>query len=123
MKTFEPQKATQGGLILFLDAVEKDARDIAASIARRSARHGPGLFGEAYYLGMYTPFSDPDSRLLSSSNAVTGSSVSPPAMPGQYIDEYVTTTTSAYTPDSQTAEQMRPRKMTDFTYGSSPGSI
>ena len=120
MKTFEPQKATQGGLILFLDAVEKDARDIAASIARRSARHGPGLFGEAYYLGMYTPFSDPDSRLLSSSNAVTGSSVSPPAMPGQYIDEYVTTP-SAHVPDNQMVEQMKPRKMKDFAYESWSG--
>lgn len=55
MTTFEPEKATQGELISFLDVVEKDARDIAASIARRSARHGPGPFGEAYYLGMYTP--------------------------------------------------------------------
>ncbi|GAB7322612.1 hypothetical protein MBLNU13_g03524t1 [Cladosporium sp. NU13] len=101
MKTFEPQKATQGELISFLDIFEKDARDIAASIARRSARPGPGPFGEAYYLG---------------------SSVPPPTMPGQYIDEYVTTT-SAYVPDSQTVEQMRPRKMRDFTYGSLPGSI
>ena len=55
MTTFEPEKATQGELISFLDVVEKDARDIAASIARRSARHGPGPFGEAYYLGTYTP--------------------------------------------------------------------
>ena len=59
MKTFEPQRATQGELISFLDTVEKDARDIAASIARRSARNGPGPFGEAYYLGIYTPFLNP----------------------------------------------------------------
>lgn len=59
MTTFEPAKATQGELISFLDVVEKDARDIVASIARRSARHGLGPFGEAYYLGMYTPILTP----------------------------------------------------------------
>ena len=55
MTTLEPEKATQGELISFLDLVEKDARDVAASISRRSARHGPGPSGEAYYLGIYTP--------------------------------------------------------------------
>lgn len=120
MKTFEPQRATQGELTSFLDTVEKDARDIAASIARRSARNGPGPFGEAYYLGMYTPFLTPDSRLLSSLHVVTGSSVSPPTMPDQYIDEYVTTA-SDHVPDSQMIEQMKPRKLGDFAYGSWPG--
>lgn len=121
MTTFEPEKATQGELISFLDVVEKDARDIAASIARRSARHGPGPFGEAYYLGMYTLTLTPNSRLLSSLHVVTGSSVSPPIMPDQYVDEYVTST-SAYVPDSQMVEQMKPRKMRASVYGSWPGA-
>ena len=121
MTTFESERATQGELISFLDVVEKDARDIAASIARRSARHGPGPFGEAYYLGTYTPNLVPESCLLSSLHFVTGSSVSPPIMPHQYVDEYVTST-SAYVPDSQMVEQIKPRKIRDIAYGSWPGT-
>ena len=49
--TLTPEKATMGEFIAFLDLVEHDARNIAATIATRSDRFGPGLHGENYYLG------------------------------------------------------------------------
>jgi hypothetical protein len=117
--TFEPEKAKLGNIMAFLDMLEKDTRDVASSIARRSLRYGPSPHGEAYYLGMYTPNIDPHSRLRSSSPIVTGSSVLPPRISSQYTDEYIVSPRS-FAPSSEALEQMTPRRMKNFSFQSWP---
>jgi hypothetical protein len=113
--TLTPEKATMGEFIAFLDRVEHDARNITATIARRSLRFGPGLLGENYYLGTSFPLWLLSRLLYSSLRFVTGSSVAPPSLVSQYTGDY-TIDALQYQPSRMTLEQMTPRALREILF-------
>ena len=65
----EPEKATLGAVVAFLDRVENEVRQLVRHMAYCSAEYGPGPTGAPYYLCMYDTYSG--SRLVSSALMLT----------------------------------------------------
>jgi hypothetical protein len=104
-----------GEFIAFLDRIEHDSRNIAASIARRSLRYGPGFLGQNWYLGTSFPFWLLSRLLYSSLRFITGSSVPPPSLVSQYTGDY-TLNALQYQPTKRTLEQMTPRSLREILF-------
>jgi hypothetical protein len=113
--TLTPEKATMGEFIAFLDRIEHDSRNIAASIARRSLRYGPGFLGQNYYLGTSFPLWLLSRLLYSSLRFITGSSVPPPSLEPQYTGDY-TLNALQYQPSKRTLDQMTPRSLREILF-------